>query len=403
VRQEVLGQKGEYLRPGEQHNVLQLDLTSYDVDAAMDYMTIVSLLEPPPTLLDLGRCNLYLDSNRNGDYDSGDLQLGTDNWGTGDAGGISFYLEDPLLVPRGTVQRLFLVVSVGGAAHHGRAVKLAIPDPWSVDAEELPITVEAPSGLAWYIGGYDLPITIDGLFEDWAHVFDDGNVTLHEDPLGDGPRSSLDLINYASFIDPEVDSNRVLVYARTDPSDMVLLGTPIPLTKRERPSGGGGGGGGTGPSEPPPLLGDDAAQFFLRLEGSGEGLPVYGVRATHVVDVRGENGVVSSKALWRYTGDAERPWERMTAVVEAAAGGNEVEASLDISTLGTPEVTLVVIRGWDGALDHGSPAVVDDPAGETRTGGLGDGPLPIPEFSDLLGPVAGTTLVYALVRRRRRR
>jgi len=195
----------------------------------------------------------------------------------------------------------------------------------------------------------------------------------------------------------------VVLYARTDPSDLVLRGTPIPLTQRERPSGGGGGGGGPGPSEPPEVFGDDAAQFFLRLEGSGEGGAVHGIQATHVVDVRGENGLVTSRALWRYTGDPLSPWERMTAAVEAAAGGNELEASLDISSLGTPEVALVIIRGWDGVLDVGSPAVVDDPAGETRTDQFGDGPLPIPEFTDALAPVAGTLLAYALVRRRRRR
>jgi len=195
----------------------------------------------------------------------------------------------------------------------------------------------------------------------------------------------------------------VLFYAQTDPSDLVLRGTPIPLTQRERPSGGGGGGGGSGPSESPELFGDDAAQFFIRLQGAGEGLPIHGVHATHVVDVRGENGLVTASSLWRYTGDPQTPWERMTADVRAAAGGNELEASLDISTLPNPEVTLVIIRGWDNVYDFGSPAVVDDPAGETRTdNGPQDDPLPIPEFDDLLAPVASTLLIYALVRRRRR-
>ncbi|NIS14159.1 MAG: hypothetical protein GWN39_18715, partial [Thermoplasmata archaeon] len=58
---------------------------------------------------------------------------------------------NPLLVPRGSVQRLFLVVTVGGAAFQGRAVKLAIPDPWSIEAGDLPMTVRPPSGIAWYI------------------------------------------------------------------------------------------------------------------------------------------------------------------------------------------------------------------------------------------------------------
>jgi hypothetical protein len=405
LRQTVLGQREVYLNPGERQAVLHIDVEARDVEAQLDYMTVVSVIEPAPTLLDLGRCVLYLDSNPNGVWDSSDLELANDNWGTGDDGGVSFNMEEsPLPVPSGTVQRLFLVVTVGGAANPGRAVRLAIPDPWSVEAGPLPMTVISPQGLSWYIDGYDLPITIDGLFEDWHHVFEDGNVTLHEDPQGDGPRTSLDLHHYASFVDPEPNSERVLMYAETDPSDLVLLGTPIPLTQRQRPSGGGGGGGGSGPTEKAELFGDDAAQFFMRFEGAGQGILIHGIYATHVVDVRGESGLVTAASLWRYTGDSQTPWERMTADVRAAAGGNEVEASLDLSTLPEPEVMLVIVRGWDNVYDFGSPAVVDDPAGETRTDeGLGDGPLPIPEFDDLLAPVAGTLLVYGMVRRRRRR
>jgi hypothetical protein len=403
--QKVEGQKGVYLMPGQKHIILRLDVTAYDVEAHVGSITIVSALEPQPTLLDLGRCSLYLDSNGNGAWDARDLQIATDNWGTGDDGGITFNMEDsPLVVPRNDKELLFLEVNVGGAANQGRAVKLAISDPWSVEAGGLPVTVEDPQGIAWYIGGYDLPITIDGLFEDWAHVFEDGNVTRHEDIQGDGPRTSLDLHSFASFIDPEPDSNRMLLYAETDPSDQVLRGTPIPLTKRERPSGGGGGGGGGGPSEPPELFGDDAAQWFLKIEGAGDGFPVHGIEATHVVDVRGVNGIVRTVSLWRFTGDPSYPWDQASGVVHAAAGGNEVEASLDISTMGRPEAVVVLVRGWDNKYDLGSPAVVDDPAGESRTGeDPGDGPVPIPEFDDMLVPVAGTLIVYTLVRRRRRR
>jgi hypothetical protein len=161
---------------------------------------------------------------------------------------------------------------------------------------------------------------------------------------------------------------------------------------------------GPGPSELPELFGDDAAQWFLKLEGAGEGISIHGIRATHVVEVWGENGIVTASSLWRYTGETLELWERMSTMVKAAAGGNEVEASLDITSLGAPEVALVILQGWDGPYDFGAPAVVDDPAEESRTGGaLGDGEVPIPEFEDLLAPVAGTLLIYGLVRRRRRR
>jgi hypothetical protein len=404
VRQRVLGQREVYLDPGS-HNVLRIDVSAYDTEAQVDYMSVGSVINPPPTRLDLGLSTLYLDSNQNGDYDSGDLQMGNGNWGFGDDGGLSFNMENPLVVQRGTIQRLFLVVNVLDSAQQGRAVKLAVPDSWSFEAGTLPVTVAAPEGLAWYIKGYDLPIAIDGLFEDWDHVIEDGNVTLHEDELGDGPRSSLDLYHYATFIDPEPNSNRMLMYAETDPADRVLLGTPFPLTQTHRfTDGGGGGGGGPGPVEQPELFGDDAAQFFLKIEGAGEGRSVYGIRATHVVDVRGENGLVTAASLWSYTGNPEDEWVRENALVVAAAGGNEVEASMDLSSLGKPEVALVILMGWDGVSDIGSPAVVDDPAGETRKDwDLGDGPLPIPEFSDLLAPFAATLVAYGLVRRRRRR
>ena len=120
--------------------------------------------------------------------------------------------------------------------------------------------------------------------------------------------------------------------------------------------------------------------------------------------MRGENGQITAASLWKYTGDSQDPWERLSAIaVDAAAGGNEMEASLDITDLGSPEVTVVIIRGWDGKYDFGSPAVVDDPAGETRTDREPwEDLVPIPEFADLLAPVAGTLLAYGFVRRRRR-
>ena len=406
ARQTVLGEEGTYLMPGEQYAILQVDVTARDVEARVDYITVVSALEPAPTLLDLLNCVLFLDSNRNGNWDSGDLQLGTDKWGTGDDGGVSFNMKDsPVLVPQGTVQRLFLVATVGGSAYQGRVVKLAVPDPWSMEAGDLPVTVLPPEGMAHYIGGFSLPVTIDGLFEDWESVFLDENVTLHEDEAGDGPRSSLDLFGYASFIDPRPGADRALFYASIDPSSQVLRGTPIPLSQLERPGGGGGGGGGgPGPSEPPELYGDDAVQFFIRVDGAGEGFPVHGIRATHVLDVRGVGGRVTSSSLWEYTGDAQDPWERTSDVVLAAAGGTEVEASLETTNLGTPEVAVVLVRGWDGPYDFGAPGVVDDPGSETRTGnGPWDDPVPIPEFGDLLAPVSATLVAYALVRRRRRR
>ncbi|NOQ53195.1 MAG: hypothetical protein GQ558_01165, partial [Thermoplasmata archaeon] len=406
LRQTSMGVVGEYLMPGQQHNVLRIDLTSYDMEASLTYLTAVSAIEPAPTLLDLQRCDLFLDSNRNGDWDSGDLSLSNDNWGTGDDGGVSFNMEaSPLIVPEGTVQRLFLVATVGGSANPGRAVMLHVADPWSVEAEDLPATVIPIEGRASYIDDYQLPITIDGLFEDWNSVFEDngGNITLHQDPLGDGPRASLDLYHYASFIDPEPGSDRALFYAEIDPTSKVLTGTPTPLDNLQRPSGGGGGGGGgPGPTEPPELFGYDAAQFFINIEGATPSRNFLGIQATHVIDVRGVDGEVRTATLWKYTGAVAAPWVRMVDPVKAAAGVHEVEVALDTANLGNVEIALVMMLGWDGGSDAGSPHVVQDPGEETRNDEWPPGPLPIPEFDDIVFPAVCTLVAYTIVRRRKR-
>ncbi len=406
LHQTSLGVVGEHLMPGKQVNLLQMDVTSYDKDASLTYLTAVSAILPAPTLLDLQRCELYLDSNPNGYWDSSDISLSSDNWGTGDDGGVSFNMADsPLIVPEGTRELLFLVATVGGSANPGRAVMLHVPDPWSLEAEGLPITVLPIEGSASYIDDYQLPISIDGLFEDWNSIFEDidGNVTLHQDPLNDGPRASLDLYQYASFIDPEPGSDRALFYAAIDPSSKVLTGTLTPLDNLLRPSGaGGGGGGGPGPSELPEAFGYDAAKFFIKVEGATPSLNILGIQATHVIDVRGVGGEVRIAALWKYLGDEISPWVRLTDPVKAAAGVHEVEVSLETAGLGNVEVALVMMVGWDGGSDAGSPHVVQDPGSETRNDDWPDGPVPIPEFDDIVLPVVCTLAVFTIVRRRKR-
>ena len=209
--------------------------------------------------------------------------------------------------------------------------------------------------------------------------------------MGSGPAST----------SPASPSTRTLFYIEVDPTSKVLLGTPTPLGNLQRPSGDGGGGGSGG--EPPVVFGDDRALIYLDVEGSEPARTMYGQRVTHAIDVAGLDGVVRTVGIWKYTGATEAPWVRLDRDVRAAAGVHELEVSLDVTDLsGTVRTAVIIVRGWDGAIDAGSSQPIQDLNEETRTGGLGDGPLPIPEFDDLVIPAVCTLIAYTIVRRRKR-
>jgi hypothetical protein len=411
VRQIALGSEGEYMEVGTPYPVLQLDVAAIDVEATLSYLTVVSMVDPAPTLLDLGSCDLVLDSNRNRQYDNGDLNLGTDSWGTGDEGGVTFNMEDsPLDIPEGQIQSMFVIATVGGSANPGNVVKLGVKDPFDhVEAfsggRQLPVTILTQEGSSSYIIGPPDGIAIDGLFEDWQAIFDDltSNVTRHEDDLGDVTRSGVDLYRYSQFIDPEPGVDRALFYVETDPSGKTLKGTPFPLDGLIRTvPGPGGGGGGPPPPEPPSIYGEDLARFYIDVEDAAPSGSFFGVQATHMIEVRGAEGVVTSENLWSFTGTPGTPWVKESNAVLAKAGGNKLEVSLDTSGLGTAEVAVVLLTGWDGVQDVGSPSLVDDPGAGSRFEPPGEDLLPIPEFGEIALPVVGTLLTFVFVGRRYR-
>jgi hypothetical protein len=404
VRQTSLGDEGTYLQTAQQSPVLRIDVSSLDADASITYLTVTSAREPAPTRLDIGRCDLYIDSNRNGDFDSGDVSLANDNYGVRTASGVSFELgSSPIEVSRGSIQRLFVVCTISAGATQGRALFLSVPDPFSVEAGDLPVTVIPPEGKGFYIGGVDPAVTIDGLFEDWHSIFDDpeSNVTRHADEQTDVERSSVDLYRYAQFIDPSPTARRALFYIETDPSGEALVGTPMPLLNLVRTVPGPGGPGGV-PTEPPALVGQDMARFYLHVDGATPVMGNYGMQVTHLLEVQGQGGRVMGSSLLKYTGNAEDPWAHVANPVEAAFGGNELEVSLDTQGMTGLDVALVVLVGWDGSMDFGAPHLVDDPGAESRWGPWDD-PLPIPEFQQILLPALGTLLAFGSMRRRRQR
>ena len=177
------------------------------------------------------------------------------------------------------------------------------------------------------------------------------------------------------------------------------MGTPFPLGDLERTVPGPGGGGVPGPTVVPELLGEDIALLYLQVDGAGSARNVYGLRASHYIEVRGKDGAVTSTGLYSFTG--EDPL-LLANIVDAAASGNELEVSVETNGIEGLSVSLVVLKGWDLDFDTGSPAPVQDLDGETRTGGpLGD-PVPIPEFGEVAVPLAATLVVYSVIRRSRR-
>jgi len=248
-------------------------------------------------------------------------------------------------------------------------------------------------------------VAIDGLFEDWhALLRADVGLANASDPLGDVARKDIDLERFAQFDESyQTGGGRALFYAEADASGTMLAGTPIPLLGTVRP----GAPGPPGPPGPPPgelpvLIGEDLAVFYLTVQGATPSLPMVGLQATHRVEVRGLDGIVTSAALYRYAGPSASPWTRMANAVKAASGGHELEVSVDLAGIADITAALVVLVGWDGAMDYGAAS----PVGPLGGGDTRHSPpvpwddVPIPEFGQVILPALGTLVTLAVARRR---
>jgi hypothetical protein len=407
VSQAALGVEGEHLDTGGSYAVLRLNLNAVDVAATVTAISVSSARVPVPTILDLGNCQLCTDSDHSGDWTGSDTVLVRQVlYGSGNGGSTTFGMaQSPLAIVAGGSARLFVVVEVAGTATPGLAVRLHVVSRSDVATERVPVTVMPVSGMASYVGSPGATVSIDGLFEDWhALLRPGGGLANVSDPLGDVARADVDLERFAQFDESyQTGGGRALFYAEADPDGRMLAGTLLPLLGGERPGQPGPPGPpGPTPGRLPQLVGEDVAVFYLTVTGATPALSLRGMQASHKVELHGTGGVVTSAVLYRYSGPSQSPWTEMTNAVRAAAGGPELEVSVDLAGMGDVETALVVITGWDGAVDYGAPSPVG-PLGGDDTRHSPPVPwndVPIPEFGQVVLPALVTIIGFAALRRR---
>jgi hypothetical protein len=407
VAQAALGVDGEHLAAGGSYSVLRLNLNAIDADAAITAISVSSARVPAPTILDLGNCQLCTDSDHSGDWTDSDVVLVRQVlYGSGNGGSTTFGMaQSPLTISAGSSARLFVVVEVAGTATPGLALKLHVASRSDIATEHMPVTVWPVAGMASYIDAPATTVAIDGLFEDWHALLRPGgglaNVT---DPLGDVTRADIDLERFAQFDEGyPAGGGRALFYARSDPDGRMLAGTTLPLLEVGRPGAPGPPGPpGPGPGRLPELIGEDVAVFYLAVSGATPTLSFMGLQASHKVEVHGTGGVVTSAVLYRYAGPTQGPWTEMTNAVRAAAGGQELEVSVDLAGIGDVVTALVVMQGWDGAVDYGAPSPVGPLGGDDsrHSPPVPWDDVPIPEFGQLVLPALATIVAFAVLRRR---
>jgi hypothetical protein len=122
--------------------------------------------------------------------------------------------------------------------------------------------------------------------------------------------------------------------------------------------------------------------------------------------VRGLSGAVRSATLFKLdsvSGAGVPSWVQMTSTVLAAAGGSELEVSVDVTGLGQATSALIVLIGWEGATDLASTLPLGPLSQETRMSPRGGwDELPIPEFGTVAAPALATIVGLAIARRARR-
>ncbi|MEM4729539.1 MAG: hypothetical protein QXH42_07265 [Thermoplasmata archaeon] len=322
-------------------------------------------------------------------------------------------IQPPLEVPTAGTVVLKVAVSLSAGAQRGGAVGLGIASPADIQANTKAVTLQAlPSRLS-YIGTPAAGIVVDGAFADW-----DGKPS-HPDPTRDAENPNIDISDFRTASD-----GSSLFFCIAVRGEM-MGGVLIPELKA-RPSGPGGGGGG-GPVQLPVLVGQDVFYVFIDTDfnsntGYSGGLPL---GAEYMVSVAGRSGVIVSRTVHRFEGGSARHewrWSPGTEI-EAARDLSRLEAGVPLSAIGSPSGNISLFyysTDWRKDRDIGDR--VEHDLGAGRSAGPGracdsatatdepDAPQPLdpeplhaPEFGEVLAPISGAVVIFAVFRRLRRK
>ena len=126
-----------------------------------------------------------------------------------------------------------------------------------------------------------------------------------------------------------------------------MSGMAVPSTRVVPTGGGGGGGGGGGTTVLPRVSGEDITRIYI--DSVAGGSAIGGISADYMIELKGKNGLVTSKAVYTY------PLKVLVAgVVAAAAGTGAIETSIAYGLIGNPTGTIrmfVETTDWEKKVD----------------------------------------------------
>jgi hypothetical protein len=226
------------------------------------------------------------------------------------------------------------------------------------------------NGLVAYAKAAPAAISIDGAFADW------NGIQKTADSASDVSNPNIDIIEGAAT----VQSNTFLAYVKFNGNGNAMSGMAVPSARVLPADAGGGGGGGSGGTVAilPRVSGEDVTRIYIDSVAGGSGIG--GISADYMIELKGKNGHVNSKAVYTY------PAKILVAgVVAAAVGTDAIETSIAYNLIDNPTGTIsmfVETTDWEKNNDGASPITVALVlSAGTRSGSplpvKADGPLPV--------------------------
>src|SRR2546429_740107 len=212
-------------------------------------------------------------------------------------------------------------------------------------------------------------VQIDGLFADWI-----GRDQTDSDPVP-VKNPDVDIVRYGAATSNLTAFFHVRVAG-------TLLDGRVPQRNWPLPPASGNGSSGGGSSVLPRRTGEDVLLVYLDANSSDtRGLPIGGIFADTLIDIRGEGGRVNSKTLLTWSNGGVRAPGVLVAGVQHQQA---IEASLPLPGLNGTRVVIqstdwTTAGDWTTAL--GAPAFVS-PLGSNNAFGL---PIPMPHPTDFAG------------------
>jgi hypothetical protein len=273
----------------------------------------------------------------------------------------------PFKVPKGTIVPKTVTLDVS-SLNPGTLVRINL-DGVSADR---PVKI---SGIETrvYATALHQEINVDGLFYDWETFID----ILSPDLVPELNDSNIDIERYST----NRSATEAFFYMRVDGD--IFAGSNIPDRMSKPPADVGGPSGPT----PPPVTfvprksGEDVTKIFIDTDVSDvdSGMSIGSIRADFKVEIKGINGRITEKTMYRWTAGSWSPLQSIP--IEAEIDDSQLEASVPLSSLGAmPDAEVVfVTTDWramsDSTVSHeGLKASFKNGEG-TKSGG--DDPIPL--------------------------